>query len=130
MEEPKIITSFTNYSSSQLDEMDKALDKLIEYKAKAGPEAKEFVLKKAQEMMSNINDMKTSLELNLSGLSINPLFSLPTSISKIEETVSAVNKLISCLEQQKKTIEQMMLGLQESQIKLAMLATKAASLLS
>jgi hypothetical protein len=130
MEEPKIITSFTNYSSSQLDEMDKALDKLIEYKAKAGPEAKEFVLKKAQEMMSNINDMKTSLELNLSGLSINPLFSLPTSISKIEEAVGAVNKLISCFEQQKKMIETMILGLQESQIKLAMLAAKAASLIS
>lgn len=49
MEEPKIITSFTNYSSSQLDEMDKALDKLIEYKAEAGPEAKEFVLKRLKK---------------------------------------------------------------------------------
>lgn len=58
-------------------------------------------MKKAQEMISSISDMKGALDLNLSGLSINPLFSLPTSISKIEETVSAVNKLISCLEQQK-----------------------------
>lgn len=130
MEQPQIITNFTNYSSSQLDEMDKALDTLIEYKQQGGEKAKEFIMKKAQEMISSISDMKGALDLNLSGLSINPLFSLPTSISKIEETVSAVNKLISCFEQQKKIIEQMMLGLQESQIKLAMLATKAASLLS